>query len=83
MVRFKVPQYSIKSRFISVSFKQILYKEFQVFYLSRRFCFTKIRVFIFVRQIFQCKMNPKTVITFNNCMKSSGNINLVPKHIMT
>ena len=26
---------------------------------------------------------PKTVITFNNCMRSTNNLNLVPKHIMT
>ena len=25
----------------------------------------------------------KTVITFNNCMRSTDNLNLVPKHIMT
>ena len=29
------------------------------------------------------KVNPKTVITFNNCMRSTDNLNLVPKHIMT
>ena len=71
-------KYSIKSRFFSVSFKQILYKEFRVFFNSVDVSAShKVRVFLFVRQIFQCKINPKTVITFNNCM------NLVPKHIMT
>ena len=29
------------------------------------------------------KVNPKTVITFNNCMRSTDNIKLVPKHNMT
>ena len=29
------------------------------------------------------KVNPQTVITFNNCMRSTDNLNLVPKHIMT
>ena len=43
----------------------------------------KYEVFLFVRQIFQSKINPKTVITFNNCRKSCGNLNLVPKHIKT
>ena len=43
----------------------------------------KLEVFLYVRQIFQCKINPKTVKTFNNCMKSCGSLNLVPKHIKT
>ena len=43
----------------------------------------KKEVFLFVRQIFQCKIFPKTVITFNNCMKSCGNLNLEPEHIKT
>ena len=77
-------KYIIKSRFFSVSFKQILYKEFHVFFNSFDVSTShKVRVFHFVRQIFQCKINLKTVIAFNNCMKSSGNLNLVPKHIMT
>ena len=29
------------------------------------------------------KVNPKTVITFNNCMRSTDNLNLAQKHIMT
>ena len=29
------------------------------------------------------KVNPKTVITFNNCMRSTGNFNLIPEYIMT
>ena len=33
--------------------------------------------------MYKCKINPKTFITFNNCMKSSGYLNLVPKHIVT
>ena len=76
-------KYSIKSRFFSVSFKQSLYKEYQVFLTQSTFLLHKSKSISFCSSNFQCKINPKTVITFNNCMKSSGNLNLVPKHIMT
>ena len=76
-------KHSIKSRFFSVSFKQILYKEYQVFLTQSTFLLHKSKSIYFFCQIFQCKINHKTVITFNNCMKSSGNLILVPKHIMT
>ena len=77
-------KYSIKSCFFQVIFKHIRYKEFQVFFNSVDVSASqKVRVFLFVRQIFQCNIHPKTVITFNNCLKSSGNLNLVQKHIMT
>ena len=76
-------KYSIKSRYFSVSFKQILYKEYQVLLTQSTFLLHKSKSISFCSSNFQCKISPKIVITFNNCMKSSGNLNLVPKHIMT